>query len=294
MEKLTIFTPTFNRSKTLKVLYESLVRQEVKDFVWIVVDDGSTDDTKFYIENWIAEDKIKIIYSFQENAGKMAAHNKGVSLCATDLFVCIDSDDYLVDDAVKLILQHYERIVNDSSVCGLVAYRSNSLTEFPDGFVYSTLSELYRHGFRGETTLVFKTRILREYPFPIIDGEKFITENYVYNQIDDNYKYYVMRNVLTNSKYLNDGYTKNHIALKYENPKGYALFYKDSFKRSISLAEKCRFVVWYVAISLVGKSKLFQIVSNFPNKLLCVLAFPFGLYKFFSIKKEYTRIYKNL
>ena len=290
MERLTVFTPTFNRRKTLERLYQSLLRQTVQSFVWIIVDDGSTDDTKFYVDCWVEECKLKIVYCFQENAGKMAAHNKGVSLCKTDLFVCIDSDDYLVDDAVELILENWQRIVNVASLCGIVAYRSNSLKEFPIEVDYSTLSGLYRRGFRGETTLVFKTDVLKKYLFPVIEGEKFITESYVYNQIDDEYRYFVLRKILTISEYQDDGYSKNLVKIQINNPRGYALFYKDSYGRSFSLKEKCRNAVWYIAFSILGKYKLSQIFYDSPNKFFCLFAFPLGIYKSLSLKREYHRI----
>ena len=93
----TIFTPTFNRTKTLYNTYRSLVRQPNKSFIWLIVDDGSTDNTKALVDNWIGEKKVSIEYYFQQNAGKMAAHNWAAQLCKTELFMCLDSDDQLTD-----------------------------------------------------------------------------------------------------------------------------------------------------------------------------------------------------
>ena len=196
MKRLTVFTPTYNRKGNLKKLYESLLRQTVSDFIWIIVDDGSTDGTEDLVRQWISESKIVIQYHFQDNSGKMIAHNKGVLLSTTELFVCVDSDDYLTDNAVELILKYYECIATDDSLCGIVAYKSISKNQFPRRIESSTLSNLYHCGFRGETTLVFKTDVLRHYLFPVIEGEKFITEGYVYDQIDDTYKYLVLREIL--------------------------------------------------------------------------------------------------
>lgn len=92
---LTIFTPTFNRAELLKRVYDSLLRQREKNFSWLIVDDGSTDNTKEVVEEWLREGRINIQYEYQENGGKMRAHNQGVNLCNTELFLCLDSDDFL-------------------------------------------------------------------------------------------------------------------------------------------------------------------------------------------------------
>ena len=101
--KLTIFTPAYNRAYTLPTLYESLLEQTCKDFIWIIVNDGSSDNTDKVVSEWLRDNKVNIIYQKQTNQGKMAAHNTGVTMCTTEYFVCIDSDDHLVPDAVEYI-----------------------------------------------------------------------------------------------------------------------------------------------------------------------------------------------
>lgn len=290
MEKITVFTPTYNRKGELRKLYESLLHQTVGDFIWMIVDDGSTDGTGEVVQEWIDESKVAILYYFQENSGKMIAHNRGVLSCTTDLFVCVDSDDYLVDNAIELILKHYEAICNDESLCGIVAYRSNSINSFPVGIEYSTLSDLYRKGFKGETTLIFKTSVLRCYLFEVFEGEKFIPESFIYNQIDDKYKYLVLRETLIMAEYKDDGYTQNAVAIAYNNPKGYALCYNEAIKRSQSLIEKLRNLVLYVSFSLLCKYPISKIVNASSCRYLCVFLFPLGIYKAHLIKREYLRI----
>src|SRR5699024_7599204 len=101
---LTIFTPTYNRAYILPKLYNSLVEQSNKDFVWLIVDDGSTDNTKKLVFTWIRENKISIKYYYQKNQGKSIAHNKGVKETDTELFSCVDSDDYLTKDCVEVVM----------------------------------------------------------------------------------------------------------------------------------------------------------------------------------------------
>ena len=159
-------------------LYNSLVKQTSMDFCWIIVDDGSKDNTKEVVNNWIKEGIIDIKYYYQENAGKMKAHNNGVKHTETELFLCVDSDDYLTSDAVEQIINTWNNYRNNN-MAGIIAYKKllncpemNSV--FPEKIEISSLSDLYNNGFVGETALVFNTSVIKQYLFPEIDGEKFI------------------------------------------------------------------------------------------------------------------------
>ena len=191
MKKITVFTPTYNRAYILPKLYESLKKQTVSDFIWLIVDDGSSDDTKSLVDTWKNEKQVDIVYIYQQNAGKMSAHNCGVIECKTELFMCIDSDDWIVNDSIESILMEWEILPykEKEAICGIVAYRGVDTdktigNEFPLGTEKSTLSGLYSNGFRGDTTLIFKSNVIKQYLFPIIGNEKFITEAYIYEQID--------------------------------------------------------------------------------------------------------------
>lgn len=293
MEKITIFTPTYNRGEKLKKLYESLLQQTANDFIWLIVDDGSTDGTEDIVKEWMQKSPIAIRYYFQDNSGKMAAHNKGVLLCTTELFMCVDSDDYLTDNAVELILKNCGCVTADSSLCGIVAYKNIRVNNFPSKISYSTLSGLYHQGFRGEAALIFKTEILKRYLFPLIAGEKFITEVYVYDQIDDNYKYLILREMLIVAEYQEDGYTKNIINIQYNNPKGYALYFKQSIIRRKSFIGKLRSMTSYISFSLLSHCTYTSIIKESNNIFLCVLSFPLGICKLIWKKYEYHRYLKR-
>lgn len=122
MKYLTIFTPTYNRSNLLLHLYKSLCEQINKDFLWLIIDDGSKDNTKELVDTWKKENKIKIQYIYQKNSGKHVAHNKAVELCNTELFVCVDSDDILTNNAVEIIINYWENDRNKN--VDFVAYCS--------------------------------------------------------------------------------------------------------------------------------------------------------------------------
>lgn len=245
MKTITIFTPTYNREHTLPQLYESLCRQTCMDFVWSIVDDGSKDNTEGLVREWKNNNRIAIEYQKQPNGGKMRAHNLGARLCSTPLFVCIDSDDYVCDNFVESVKTYKEQLEADERLAGIIAYRG-----FPTedkGFVpkrkfplhgTGTLSELYQNGFVGDTTLVFKTGVIKQYPFLEIDGEKFSTEAYAYNQIEQEYQFLIAEEIWTLCTYMPDGYTQGEKALYVKNPKGWALFFNQRAKFTHSYISK--------------------------------------------------------
>ena len=240
--QITIFTPTYNRAYIISNLYNSLCKQTNSNFVWLIVDDGSTDNTKELISKWQDENKININYIYQENGGKMRAYNKAVANATTELFCCIDSDDYIVENAIEIILENWNKITNKDNLSGIVAYRGDKnlkpiSTIFPEDVERTTIVNLTRNGFKGDTTLVNRTEVLRKYPFPEIEGEKFITEGYVFHQMDMSYYLYIVREVLTICEYLQDGYTRNEKKLAYTSPKGFALYYDQEAELSINLKE---------------------------------------------------------
>lgn len=262
MHQLTIFTPTYNRAYLLPKLYDSLCRQTSKDFVWSIVDDGSTDNTEEIVKQWQEQRKIDIIYHKQANGGKMRAHNYGVRLSDTELFLCIDSDDYLTDDAVEMVIARWNFTEKAETTCGIIAYRtivkdgeSRVLAPFPF-LTDSNLTELYANGFKGDTTLIFKTDVIKQYPFPEIQGEKFITEAYIYDQIDQKYKYLLLSEGLTVCEYMEDGYTRNPTPLYENNPIGWTMYFNQKSQLCKSgLINRLKDTANYIAFGRYGKVK---------------------------------------
>ena len=230
---ITVFTPTYNRVSKLLTLYDSLCRQTYTDFQWMIVDDGSTDNTEQVVGEWVKDNKIIIKYYKQPNGGKMRAHNAGAKLCVTDYFVCVDSDDYLTDDAIEIMEKGIPEIDKDDTKIGLLLrkYLTDEDKKFYDcGSKYITLHGLYASGFRGETTILFKTSILRKFPFPVIDGEKFVTEASAYDLMDQEYQYMFISKPVTICEYNPDGYTLNLLKLYRNNPCGYVNYYYQAWQ----------------------------------------------------------------
>lgn len=281
MKKLTIFTPTYNRGYILPKLYESLCKESTDDFIWLIVDDGSSDNTQELVEGWQLEGKVEIIYHKQDNGGKMRAHNKGVELCSTPLFFCIDSDDQIVEGAVLKIVTIYQTVHDDTFLSGIVAKRLIANMVVSQSFppkTRSTLHDIYKAGFKGDTSLVFKTSVLREFPFPEIEGEKFVTEGYVYDQIDQKYELLIMDEFLIRCEYQEDGYTVNANSLFLKYPKGWALFFAQYYQYyAKSLRDKVKYMGYYISMCMLAKMSLHKMIKESPSFVLCIGSLPAGI-----------------
>ena len=250
--ELTVFTPAYNRADKLKRAYESLKRQTVRDFVWVIVDDGSTDDTEAVVKGFVEDGVVDIKYFRQKNGGKMRAHNRGTEEADSELFVCLDSDDYLTDRAVGSILEAWEGIRDNQAYAGIIAYKGEKAggsgaagepgraaeqdvlpiygNYFPDNEDCS-FRELYQKGFKGETTLVFRTELLKKNLFPDIGGEKYVPEDVVYDRIDEGHIFRIMPEVLTVCELVEEGYTDRVEELRREAPTGWFIYY---YQRALS------------------------------------------------------------
>ncbi len=251
MEKkasLTIFTPAYNRAENLKRAYISIKRQTSKDFVWLIVDDGSTDDTAQVVQEFQEEGRVDIKYIKRENGGKMRAHNTGVLNCETELFICLDSDDHLSDTAVNDILMVWneakEQLREEGGetgadrLAGIIAYKGENVVKVLYGNTFPkkigrkvSFRELYQKGFSGETTLVFRTELLRQNLFPEIEGEKYVPEDVVYDRIDEGHIFYLLPRILTICELMSRGLTDRAKELRYEAPTGWFIYY---YQRALS------------------------------------------------------------
>ena len=276
MKTITVFTPSYNRAYILPKLYDSLREQTSNDFEWVIVDDGSTDDTGTLVRKWIEEGQLEIHYYKQDNGGKQRAHNLGVKKSQGTLFVCVDSDDYVTPDFVKNHLKCLKTIEKEDDIAGIISLQAHEDgkpigTYFPKGLSKTKLRNLYgKLKFKGDATLAYYTDILKKYPFLVAPGEKFIGEGYVYYQIDQNYYMKVLPEILLIKEYLNDGYTKNVRKLTKDNPKSYAILKRLSIIQADSWFEKYKQTILYmVGCRMSGQ----HMIKNAPNKVLALLAY---------------------
>lgn len=271
---ITVFTPTYNRAYTLRKLYESLCRQRFRDFEWLVVDDGSCDNTPDLLATFCREGCIALRVFRQENSGKHIAINKGVQEARGELFFIVDSDDYLSDDALETMWHYYRDIQDDERFVGLSGVRAT-----PDGkriggevdfetLDCTILDFTFKYHYRGDMAEAYKTAVMRRFPFPVIPGEKFCGESLIWNRIAQvgmlrytNAKWYIC-------EYRPDGLTAHITQVRMHSPRYAMLLYAEQARyrtnalfRLKSLINFWRFAVlsrssWQERIAMVGWAAL--------------------------------------
>ena len=290
MAILTIFTPAYNRAHTLPRTYESLLKQSCKDFIWLIVDDGSTDNTSALVKCWqTQENGFEIQYVYKENGGMHTAHNTAYENIDTELNVCIDSDDCMADEAVAKILSAWEKVRNRgyAGLIGLDADMDGRLIGkgFPEGMTETTLTGYYAAGGYGDKKLVYRTEVIKKYPpYPVFEGEKYVALAYKYRLIDQDYKLAVLDEVLCNVEYQADGSTGTMWKQYLKNPKGFAFWrkvcmqYPESKKR---LVVDC---IHYCSSCFIAKEKIF--IRKSPKPVLTLICMPLGWLLTWYVKRK--------
>lgn len=280
MPLLTIFTPAYNRAHTLHLGYEALLRQTCKDFEWLIIDDGSTDNTQELVKGWIAENKIPIRYHYQENQGMHGAHNTAYRLITTELNTCIDSDDYMPDDAVEKIVTFWKKYGNEK-VAGIIGLDQTILgniigTTFPKELKETTLFGFYENGGKGDKKLVYRTDIIKQYPeYPIFEGEKYVGLAYKYYCVDEDFPLLPLNEVLCIVEYQEDGSSMNMYKQYWRNPQGFAFYRKKEMMITRNIKRKFIVCAHYVSSSIMSRN--WRFIQESSEKLLTFLAIPIGL-----------------
>lgn len=275
--KLTIFTPTYNRADKLHRVYESLIVQTSYDFEWLIIDDGSVDNTENIVQLFLDEKRFLVRYVKQQNGGKHRAYNRALELAQGDWFFCLDSDDWLADGAIEKILDFvYYR--EDKLILAYKKDEKGKLLsdEFPENMGQISLRKLNDDCHcNGEFSIIFRTNFARKFPFPAFEGENFITEVVVYDRMASVETVSLLSQVITICQYQEDGLSNNLNQIMKNNPAGYCLYfmqridYYETFLQRFITAGKyqcfCRFA---------GKQKS-KYIGKHP--VMVTLAKPLGL-----------------
>ncbi|WP_419725273.1 glycosyltransferase family 2 protein [Terrisporobacter petrolearius] len=286
---LTVFTPTYNRAYTLDLCYESMLRQTCKDFEWLIIDDGSTDNTKELVESWIRNDNgFDIRYIYKENGGMHTAHNVAYENIYTELNMCIDSDDYLTDDAIELILTFWDenKSLQYGGIIALDIFENGELigTDLPNK-KFITYHGFYEHGGKGDKKVIYRTDIMKDCAsYPEYEDEKFVGLCYKYLLADQQYPLLILNKPVCVVEYLLDGSTKNIMKQFIRNPKGYAFLRKERMKYCETIKWRFKSCIHYVFTSIILKNKSF--IKESPKKIMTIISIPFGviLYIYVSYK----------
>ncbi len=283
--KLSILTATYNRSNYLPKLYES-IKENLKYNItpeWIIVDDGSTDDTKNIVQGFIDENKVIIKYLYQKNNGKMSAINEAVKMATGDLIIDCDSDDCFTNNSFEIIEKNSEKLLQNEELYGLVFLKSEengkiSGKEFSQKEHITTMFDLYfKEDIGGEKIIVYNSKIRKQYSHRLEHDEKFITEARMYHKMDEKYKLLAINEVIEQGSYIEDGYTKNINKTFKESPYGYYMYFKELLQkdmRRVMFSKRLYAIKHYILFSYLTKNKFnANLIKDRLNKFLYIMLY---------------------
>lgn len=276
MEKtFTIFTPTYNRKEKLVRTYNSLKRQTFKDFCWLIIDDGSIDNTEEVVKTF---KDLEIEYIYTKNGGKQRAYNTAIEKARSKYFICLDSDDTLVEDALEKIEIKMRKLENNQAGVGyLSGYDKNTIIGSKVNVENASIFDVYnKYKSSGDKGLCFKLGILKNYRFKVFEGEKFTTEAYLYDSISMKYSMFWLNEILEIKEYLPNGLTSKYDKLLCSNPKGQSLFYNQRLR----LDDSIKNVALYFKFCLIAKYGFFESYKNINSKKHVFIGYLIGLYMY--------------
>lgn len=274
---ITILTPSYNRGGALDNLFKSLQKQTLKDFEWLLIDDGSTDDTKNIVTEMQQSADFPVRYIYKENGGKHTALNVGVQQIASELTFIVDSDDTLVPNAIETIFEYHEKYGKQDKLCGY-----SFLRQYPNGeingkpfvpdekvgtFIDCRINANDTHADKAE---VFFTKCLREYPFPEYNNEKFLGEDIVWIRMALKYQMVHINKAIYVGTYLDDGLTKNRRTNNIKSPYGCMERAKEFMRPELKLRYRLKGAMQYLIYGKFAQEE--NLIAKAPDKLLVLAA----------------------
>lgn len=283
---ISIVTATYNRENLLPNLYDSLIenKKSYKDFEWVIMDDGSTDNTEDLVRKWIKENKIDIKYFKQKNQGKMSAINNAMPKISGEIVMEVDSDDTIVKDGLKMVATDYENL-SEENIYGILYKRilgkkNTEVKNEMDNKVITLFDIHNKYGFDFDMNLTFKSDIRKKYKYKLINNEKFVTEASLYYKLDQLYDGMLFKDkYLVAGEYQEDGYSKNISGIFKKYPFGYHEYFKNCLtyiKKDTNKKRKLYFIKHYILFSYLTKKSIFKCIKEAPKYkiLISLLVIP--------------------
>ncbi|OAT80989.1 hypothetical protein A6P54_13415 [Bacillus sp. MKU004] len=289
---VTVLTPTYNRGEQLINLYKSLVNQSNNEFVWLIIDDGSTDRTEQLVEELIKENRITIEYIKRQNGGKHRALNTGIKMVKTELTFIVDSDDVLTEDAIQEIYDTWA-IYRAKDICGISFLRGYNETKvigdsFKDYCFIDTFNNVrLNKNVKGDKAEIWVTDYLKEVPFLEFDGEKFFSENYVWVNLSKKYSMVFVSKIIYITAYLEGGLTKSGRKLLISCPLGGTANANELLSREFSHKVRFKNALLFIVYSLFARKNILRAIESNENKGLLMVALPFAYIMFRYWKLKY-------
>jgi len=260
------------------------------DFEWVVVDDGSTDGTHDLIERFASENKIKIAYQYKENGGKHTAINVAAKHAKGVWFFIVDSDDYITDDAIEWIIANGADVLNDNRFAGIVGERKSMTnnrkiySNFSSHIDINSVDFKYQNYGYGDRAEVYKTDVIREFPFPEFEGERFCSEELVWNRIARQYMLRYFDRTIYICEYLDDGLSNNVTINKLKSPNLSMITAEELIKYwEIPFKEQIKRYAWFWTCSIISGYSIFKSFGRIGFKGF--LFFPLGILNYFRLRK---------
>ena len=279
---VSVFTPLYNRAHLLSRIFISLCNQINKDFEWIIVDDGSNDKSEEVIDKLSTiNHEFQIRFIYQENGGKHRAINRGVREAKGELFLILDSDDSLPPTSINTISRYYSSIKDDvafGGVAGFMAHHDGTIIGHcsTKGVVDANcLDYRYQYGATGDMCEVFKTSVLKEFPFPEIEGEKFVPEVLVWNRIAQKYKLRWFQEVIYFRDYLEGGLTDKIVKIRMKSPIASTTCYQELCAYEVPTTVKIRSAINYWRFRMCGSPHKFP---KLPLKWLWAMSIGWAMH----------------
>ena len=291
--KITVLTPTYNRANQLKNLYSSLIMQKNLNFQWIIVDDGSTDDTRIVVQEFQKNASFPIKYIYQSNKGKHCALNKGISHINTEYTFIVDSDDILTHNAIETFYHDEKKINGRDDICGigyLRGYSDNDVIgdKYPcDYEIADYITIRVNQGVSGDKAEIWKTYDLKNCPFPEITNEIFFGEGYVWFKLALKKKTLFINKIIYITEYLEGGLSKSGRALRIKCPVGGMMNAEIMMHKPFNLANRFKGTMLYIAYAKFAKKKFKDILNDTKECFLVFLGYFPGFLLFFIWKKKY-------
>ena len=286
MKTLTIITTTYNRAYCLHQVYDSLVRQSCQDFIWLVIDDGSTDNTNELIKSYKDENKIEIEYYYKPNGGMHTARNEAYRRTHTEINTIIDSDDWVADGAIESIVNFWKENKRDD-VAGIISLNANTKGEIIGSKTIPGLSECHYSDYRnkynihGDRKLIYRSDLSVLYPYPEFPGEKFYPPSYKFFMLDIDYKMLIMDKVTCIVNYNADSMTYNKYAQYKSCCKGFSHYRNEMIRISKTPKIIIKHMIHYIAESKMAQNPHYIVKCSKP--IYALACYPLGILLYFYI-----------